>query len=129
MHPLASEHLAHALQHVAERHPVLTHLDLGETYLLEQRSHRFAVVSAEMADELVSRRVAVLMRRNRQQQPAARPQPLSPRLQRPGVVLNVLQHLESADQVEALLGVECLDRHAAHLAQSAERETLFGHRV
>src|SRR5215469_15038392 len=81
-----------------------------------------------MTHELVADAEPPLVGRHRHQQVAAGPEPGGPRLYRGCVVFDVLEHLESADQVE-LTRFYVLDADVADLP-SAERGRPAGrHRV
>ena len=124
--PPSADQVTPSLQKIAQRKAVLPYLDHGETELVEQGRHGAGIITAEVADDVVPRTVPVLVRRDRQEQPAVGAQPARPLLQRRRIVFDMLEDLERAYQVEPAFA-EILDRDVAHLAAAGGGEPPAGH--
>jgi len=103
------EPVAGRLQRVPERHPVEPGPDVSQPRLLELGRERGRLVAAEVADRLVHRAVPRRPRGRGHEQGPSRPQPPGPRAQCGVVVLDVLDDLEGADEVETV-PVDLLER-------------------
>src|SRR5438093_6574685 len=109
---------------MAEREAEGLQTDVGEAGVAQELVKLSRVVAAEVPDEAIGRSIAALVERDAHEKPPVRPQPVAPLAQRGGVVLNVLEHLESADRVEDLALRNRAEFAADHLAGAQAAEHL-----
>ena len=104
--PAPREQIPCRLEEIAERKPVREHVHVVEVRQREHVDEIVSVVAANVARCLVVRAPALSPGRHGEQEPPARSEPGGPVAHRRRVVLDVLEHLERADDVEAPLGVD-----------------------
>ncbi len=94
------EHVAARFQHVAGREAVGDNGDVDKPSRREQTRDVVSVVAAKVSGFAIGRAESVSPGRHADQKPAAGPDPRAPLGDSGGVVLDVLQHLERAHEIE-----------------------------
>jgi hypothetical protein len=96
--------VAPRLERIAQREAVGHQLRGLEARLAEKLREPVGVVTAEVADPPIGRPKALLVCGHAQEEPTTRAEAVSPHPQLGSVILDMLEHLEGANEVEAVVG-------------------------
>lgn len=106
---MACEEPPAPLEEIPERKPVQAQYRVAQADGAHERLHIARVVAAVVANTLVGRSPPGTPCRDAEHHPASRTNMLAPRPKSGLIVLDVLEHLEGADEVEQAPGRELLD--------------------